>query len=73
MADPFASARLIYRSIDPKTDLPFFLALASDPTAEMAVNPNLPKVRCVVLCLRSFLHPLNRTLRCLIRMLRCIT
>jgi len=44
-SDPFRSVRLIYRAINLKEDVPFFVALSADPEAEMATNPNVPKVR----------------------------
>jgi len=43
-SDPFRSSRLIYRAINLKEDVPLFVAMSADPDAEMAVNPNVPKV-----------------------------
>lgn len=44
MSDPFRSQRLIYRGINPKTDLETYLDLAYDWSAEFANNPNVPLV-----------------------------
>jgi len=44
---PFASARLVYRAVDPKEDIPFLLDLALDSNAEMAMNPVIPLVSCL--------------------------
>jgi len=34
--DPFHSERLCYRAIDSKDDLPFYVALNSDPEAQVS-------------------------------------
>jgi len=45
---PFVSARLVYRAVDPKEDVPFLLDLALDYNAEMAMNPGIPLVRSLL-------------------------
>ena len=51
---PFASARLVYRAVDPQEDVPFLLDLALDSDAEMAMNPGIPRVRALQsLCILS--------------------
>jgi hypothetical protein len=38
--EPFSSARLVYRQVNPKDDLPFYVELASDGEAQVYATPS---------------------------------